>query len=308
MIDVKRSGEHRVQVIRDGVCIHDTGLFNNMLLDGYFSRLNNGSATAFTSGDSCMVGTGSKTVDPSDTALSSFIAINATPSNTSSYDGRSGGFFKYSIKRVFSFPFGSVIGNISEIGTLILRSGNQSTPLDTRVLLPSTVTVTASDQLIVTHVKHVWISELDSAGALTLDGNNYNFLIRPINASESSVKDYVLSEGNWAMSGVKPQQWGSFNFSSATLPSAGGTLSGVVGVKEQTPTVTVISPPSTLVGRLDIIWQASQANHAAGINGFVMIGTYSVNIHMFVCQFTPNIPKTASQRLTLNLQITHSRL
>jgi len=74
MINIKNRGEHRVQVFRDGECIKDTGIFKNLLLDGFFSRLTNKSAEGFNQNlgaQVCGVGSGTTPAATTDTTLQS---------------------------------------------------------------------------------------------------------------------------------------------------------------------------------------------------------------------------------------------
>lgn len=309
-MEIKRGGAQRLEVFRDGKCIHDTGIIPNMLLNGYFDRLTSLSGPIFSGDHHCLVGSGAVAVNPSNVSLGSFIAATKSVVVKGAYNGISDGYVKYSSSRKFSFPIGAVIGNISEVGTIISRSGTStSLPLDTRAVLPSTVTVTASDQLVVTHIKNVWFPSADSTGVLVLNGNNYNYVIRATNANTSGVLEAALNENLFSTFAASGAFWGYHSFSAATLPvTAGGPLTGTNYFRSDAPAVTKFAPPSLLVSRFNLSWSISMVNIPGGIDGFVMLGNGNFLDFLFYLQFTPKIPKLNTQQLMLQVQIVHSRI
>lgn len=311
MMNIRSRGKHRVQVMREGVCIEDTGFFNNMILDTFFNRLTglSGTFSESTSSQKCQVGTGTTPAAAGDVALESLLATKSgSDDRVAVYEGIAGGFISYSTTRVFSFTLGSVVGNVSEIGTQIDQN-QTGDPIDTRTVLPSTVTVTNQDQLVITHVRFTDFSTTDVTGSITLDSINYDYIIRPCNSAFSSANTAVSHLYNWSINGVAGVTWGRYGWEAGSLPvNAGDSWNGGTGDNyNDIPTTQEVAPSTTLEGKFNVVLAPNQANLTSGIKlmSFMLTGTGSQN--MFACQFTPNIPKLLTERLTFNMQITHAR-
>lgn len=312
MIDIKNRGEHRVQVFRDGECIKDTGIFKNLLLDGFFSRLTNKSAEGFNQGASaqiCGAGSGVAPAIPSNTTLQSPLGYKVGSTFVTAFVQTTATAHVFSATRVFSFSPGSIVGNVSELGTIIDRNNpSTSNPLDTRAILPTTVTVTAADQLVVTHIRYVEIPFNDVTGSLLLDGSNYNYVIRPANVTKPDVAGLVLNPRLWAVGTMASLYFGGQGGSSGALPvTSGASWSGPGGSTfNSSPVLATHTSPTLLEGGFDITYEPAVANISGGIKLLNMMSLNSV-IVLFAVQFTPNIPKTSSQRLRLDFKFTYSR-
>lgn len=181
------------------------------------------------------VGTGNATPSASDTHLSIFLAgttsagaINVTSNNTAPWSNTE------SIP--YTFPLGGVIGNIAELGALIgAVSGapSSTSPISTRALImvggsPGTITVTATDQLIVTYSMQ-WIYTAQGSGSVnvttdgtpvsvtwqvmpqTLGNSSTNYTAAPIAVLPSPSNGGAASNTSFVASTAAPTQVRTFD-------------------------------------------------------------------------------------------------
>lgn len=141
-------GEYKLSVLRRGVEVESTPWRPNLITDAGMDSL--GLAGSNSAWAMLAVGTGTTPPQFTDTALAAQVAQTGNggfpnngivSGNTCTHTG------------VFTFPLGGVVGNISELGIRGVASGS----LFTRALVtdgsgnPTSVTVTAADQLVVTY-------------------------------------------------------------------------------------------------------------------------------------------------------------
>ena len=171
MINTKISTKIYVKVYRDGVLFDELPVQKNLILAGQMSSLDQ-------CGRVLHVGTGSAAPLFSDTSLVGLVATATGASWVNSTSVLNGNTYEKESSTVIDFGVGSVVGNLSELGL----SGSASTgvDLDTRALFvdvlgdPTTITVTAQDQLVVTYflTKHIAMSPVTSSvllGGVTID-------------------------------------------------------------------------------------------------------------------------------------------
>lgn len=144
----KARGEFKLSVLRGGEEVSSTPWRPNLITDAGLDALARSGTTGWYY---LAVGTGTSSPAYTDTALASQVAQVAGsgwPSNGGVVSGNT-----CTHTQVFTFALGAVVGNISELG---IRSSTGGT-LATRALVtdeggsPTSVTVTAADQLVVTY-------------------------------------------------------------------------------------------------------------------------------------------------------------
>jgi hypothetical protein len=260
------------------------------------------------------VGTGSTAPTVNDTGLVSTLASktennDTTVSNTYSYDSDTDT-FEFVHSKSFPFPLGGVVGNISEVA--VFSNSTTSTTYNTlvsRALIvdslgdPSTITLTAEDQLVVTYTMVLQVPRTIS----------FNFSYNAV--------DYVL-EGK--LSTTNPDTGTGFSrllASSAasviaklsrstdvSYPSAtanglnnntGGwtSLTGAAGISLVTP----LNPSS--VRKTRIRFPLASSNYTEGIKCFALSNTSG-----WMFKFTPAFPKTANEILEIEFATDFVRL
>ena len=177
-------GFYLIEVIQqDGTLKQGSGLntpFKNLLLDNFFktvSPLGNGD-TISAEPAYCKVGTGSTPPSPVDTYLASQVARIGRSGQSYTYSNSIATGYWRQVATPFTFPVGSVVGNISEIGV----SNYEDSLLLSRSLIkdglgnPTTITLTATDQLKVKYTLRRTQPTTTTSGVLTLvrDGVSEN--------------------------------------------------------------------------------------------------------------------------------------
>lgn len=260
------------------------------------------------------VGTGSTAPTVNDTGLISTLTSktennDTTVSNTYSYNPETDT-FEFVHSKSFPFPLGGVVGNISEVA--VFSNNNISTTIDTlvsRALIvdslgdPSTITLTAEDQLVVTYTMVLQVPRTIS----------FNFSYNAV--------DYVL-EGK--LSTTNPEAgtgfsrllansvsatstWYSrptdFSYPSATSSGLNGnnagwtSLNGAATVSYATP----LNPSSVRKAR--IRFPLASSNYVEGIKCFAPTLTPG-----WMFKFTPAFPKTANEILEIEFATDFVRL
>lgn len=327
-VEIKSCGMQRVQVVRKGVEIIDTGFQKNMLLNGFFNKLTS-PTTGFNATDAYNrtdVGSGSTPPTATDTQLESRINKKLWSSVPVSVSGGSVNLvdntLDYTYTRTFAYTEGEVVGNISEIGTTFNANAQSPDQLDTRALVrddqgaPTTITVTSDDQLIVTH-KLITKYPLDGiTGSFDIGGTTHTWHWWPVN-STSYYSNQVL---------CRPA--GETILSMATTYSrlmAGGLVSPIMQAGQALPTYSggFVNPlfdyftgyerkpnPDVMVGTIDFWFAASAGNLPGGLIGALSLGNNESRGERVasILTFDPPIPKDNKHKLTLTMSVSYTRL
>lgn len=238
----KIRGEYCLEVVRGGETLCSTGWRPNLITDTGLDSL--AQVSSNNSWRNLSVGTGTTAPAPTDTALASRVAgrnisfsrLGVLSGNTCTHTG------------VCTFELGSVVGNITELGL----SGYSSGPLFTRALItdlngdPTSVTVTAEDQLVVTY-RVIFTVDMSIQTATVVDPNtdvsytiqaayetlttaidNYGIGIGALGSINSGTT-YSLVGGEFGMAGEPPSGGtsGSYGHSSGldqSTPYVPGTF------------------------------------------------------------------------------------
>lgn len=321
--DIGFRGEQNLQVLRDGVVVRETGFQPNLILDEWFTRLltpgNSGNLNGYSS-SRCAVGTGTTAPNPTQTNLVSFLA-GASGSNTDITVGSNGVISNYKelwIQRIFNFAEGAVVGNVAEVGTTIDNIVPiASTPLLTRALVvdvngnPTTIAVTAAEQLRVIHRLYTRLSNVPVTGTLSLTTggatNNYNYDLRLDDSAN---------------------QWGRYGFLDAPsyrdgFPGRGETVHQTMSQNPNlaAPTTSGTSVQigngaavsQTLISRVKtglsiaITWEipATSGNIAGGFEG-IKGGSWASTDWSLT--FSPKIPKTNLNKFRYTITFNFARI
>ena len=272
--------------------------FKNLIVD---QGLNNAASSAINNLVSrCKVGSSSDIPTTSDTALGQPVG-GYTPVVTSTYNHSSGNPVWYTYGRfTYTFPAGSVTGDLREIG-FFDSSGN----MFSHALIkdgagnPTTVTVLADEQLFVTYEVRKYPVETDQTGTfvLTINGvdTSFTYTARP------ALINTTISTNYWYGS----HQLGvDTNLDKYIVAYETQTLGSVTG----TPTGTAVAGSGTIdtyvagsfKSTLNCVFDPSVANFTNCIGSIMLCNGFQVS-------FDPAIPKNSDRRLVLPLSIVYSR-
>ena len=206
-IEAKAKGKCRVQVIDTltGKMRVDTGDFDNTLLNSFFTQIGGNNSAQM---NQCYAATDSA-VNVTDTTLNSLGYITA-PAVTSLPVVVNGNKTTSSKTSVFTFAAGAIVGNLSCIG---ISYNTSLTGLAVKTLIkdvngnPTTITVTATDQLVITHTLSITVEQYPAPFNLTIDGVSYSFQfmcswVTSLNSSTNGCEPFATGRTGAAVSNL----------------------------------------------------------------------------------------------------------
>jgi hypothetical protein len=300
----------------DGNVKHDTGWFDNLITDQGLDWLGTPPPNYNTTygvpyiNTHCGVGTGNTTPAYTDTRLTSFLAMfpSSTGSNVEGFSSRAyvaGPPAYWSSILVYSFATGAVVGNIAEVGTGNTASTDTQPQLFSHALIvdgsgnPTTITVTSADALTVNYELRMYLDLTDNTYSISISGVTYSGTYR--RAQVTSVPNYSYTLGH--------------NINGTTSGCYLDYYNGTIGSVTSTPSGTVAGGPnyvSTTLGTynlgsyyssLSTVAGTTVANLSGGISAIMTTsehGSYQFGL-------SPSIPKTSSQTLTINWNVSWAR-
>lgn len=316
-IRVKKSiaGRFRLCVLdgASGDVKEDTGWFDNLITDqclDWMGSVPPNYSIAYGEqaiGTHCGVGTGTTTPAFTDTQLTSFLAMHP-PSTGSSVVGFSSSSYNagppayWSGIRTYNFAIGAVVGNIAEVGIGNTIQTDTQPQLATHALImvsgsPGTISVTASDALVVYHDMRLYLDLTDNAYSFNISGVPYSGIYRM--AWVTTVPHYY-DNVYWDISyGVIR----TFNGYNGTIgPVTGGPTGSAGGAQLHPVTIgTYTNGTHTLSFQATV--PLDQDNLSGGISAFVLGSNFG--LYQFSC--SPAIPKTNLYTLTMNWNISWAR-
>lgn len=176
MIKTDIEGSFSVSIFRNNKEIKSTGRMKNLILEGAMDALD-------TLGPSLHVGTGTTAPTFSDTGLVSHLAAVNGSGWLESSPVLNGSTYEKESFNTFTFSTGAVVGNITELG--VSPSPNPAIQFQTRALFrdgagdPTTITVTAADQLVITYYVKKFITMIPTTSSVLSGGNVIDYTIRP---------------------------------------------------------------------------------------------------------------------------------
>lgn len=298
-------GEFRLEVRRNGLVVHDTGWFDNLILDQGLDRLTNTSPPNAI--DFCQVGTSSTTPAVGQTALGGYVATNVSRVTVSDVNTGSPNYYVEQI-REYTFTLGAINTNLAEIG-VGWQSGSGG--LFSRALIidgagsPTTLTVTSSEQLIAYYKISFRPRLTDAAGTLTLSSVGYAF-----NSRVASVGSF----GGSASNNLFSQQWGPISTGAFETRGTGASLGAITAgpsggtAVSTTPTSSVLAAytPGTFFRDTTITLAAGIHNPTGGI--VTMAISFNMGLR-WQWQFTPTaIPKDNTKQMVYGVRLAWARV
>lgn len=270
--------------------------FPNLITDyglnaiGYTNRILGTTGSQVRLCQFCRVGSGATPPNVADTSLVAQVG------STSVYSGgdttgaaTSAPYFSFA-RVTYRFAQGAAAGNLSEVGCGLTAAGSD---LFSRTLIkdssgnPTTVTVLEDEFLDVTYEVRQYMATEDTSGSVTINGVVYDWVARPAN---------VTSHGSWSI--ISLANWGSnIAYGGATLGPVTGQISGSTTGGVNPSDIPYVN--GSFRRRATVSWSLTQGNSAGGISGLLINAPRST----YQMSFSPPLPKTASNLLSLTLEV-----
>lgn len=273
--------------------------FDNLITNGGLERLGtagSGDVIAYV-----QVGTGSAAPANTDSALANWLAgTNRNYARASAYGGNPT--YHTEVTYTWQFDQGVAAGNLSEVGVGWASSGS----LFSRALIvdgsnnPTTITVQAIEFLTVTYKLRMYPPTADVSGTITLDGVDYDYIIRPGYAGSNS----------WGSHGFKAYGYSSDSSAYSYTGDIGAMTAGPTGTVSGVLSVPVAAYSAGSYKRtLDIDAGINSWNLAGGIRSVqLFLQGYGGESQMaWQCQFDPKIPKDNTKELSLTFDVSWAR-
>lgn len=293
------AGFINIQVKHADGTMSETGWFKNLILDTFFDRYA-ANSSIISNSITCRVGTGVTPPANTDTALVSQVATKVRTSGSDvlgTIDVPNNRVVAKSINQ-FIFNVGEVVANLNEIGFEFSPSSgllNSRSLTKNNMGVPTTITVTASDQLIVNYTLEVYIPLVDYIGTVVLDGVTYDVIGRVGNGFNKTVSDILLgvtASYDWFLSYGSSSVFGAQGVAptsaSGTASSSSTLFTSISGGKERQFEASI-----------------NQLNATGGIKVVSVAMGSGIG---FKYQFTPVIPKDATKLLRLRFRMTCTRV
>jgi len=282
-IDAGLSGRYRLQVIKNGAVLRDSGWFKNLITNQGMDYV----ATRTDYISSCQVGSGSAAPTFTDVALQSRITGVTGPAGNISINTND----RYLIiQRTFTFANGVAAGNIAEVG---VGTGASGATLFSRALvldsggLPTAITVLPGEDLVVFY--QLWIKQ--PTADFTAVASDRTFTIRASNVNLTDADGW----GNSLM-------FTAYGTSIAYTGGLGGITSDPSGSTGSTATYTNTAYVAGTYSRTSrITWGTNSANF--NVRSF----SWAMGPTRWQAEVNPVIPKTSGQTLRLGVVISWSR-
>lgn len=274
---MSREGRVRVERLRGGEVVQDTGFTQNLITDYGLGTMNGpGSISPFST-----LRVGSGTVPPqfSDTSL-----VNQIASAAASWTHAIVGGYAVSTAAVL-FPMGAVVGNVGEVGF----GSSSSSPLTTRALIkdengdPVVVPVLADEQLRVTYEVRCLIPTTPTVTTQVIGGVSTTVTVTA--QATTSAKDW-----HGIVAGDSANSWGTRASPGSHAPSSSVNLTTSRGARTT--------------------WGPDAGNAVGGITSISSTWSFSSTQQghgAWLIEFNPPLAKTSSKSLTLSLSVVTTR-
>lgn len=266
--------------------------FPNLITNGGLNQI--GSTSNWLSG--CSVGSGNTAPADTDTHLAALISTSTNIIGTSSSVLNVSPFYG-SVINTYFFPAGAATGTLAELGV-----GFSPTALFSRALIlnsngsPTTITVSSNESLTVFYEFRHLPPLTDVTGSVNISGIVYDYTLRAANAGA----------GNWA-----PSTLGDIG--GAVLVTAfAGDIAALTSAPSGTSAVedSGVDPGYTLgsfANNRSSVFGSASANFGGIGSLLVLCGQTNETMGQFQVGFSPVLPKTDSQSLTLIVQQSWAR-
>lgn len=294
---LRMQGQYRCVLNQGTKQERDSGWFDNLITNGGLDRIGDSAAMLY-----CSVGTGTAAAAYTDNALQAFVAAAANGGNPARSEvGATAPNYEFSEMTVFRFNQGAAVGNMAEVGVGWVNNGtglwSRARILD-GVGAPTTLTVTAIDQLSVYYKLTHKPVLTDRTGVVNLSGTDYAYTARLCEATGFSFNFLAGGTDNFILSLCAAHDssmvlvpitngWGSYQeFNVGTLTP----ISYVPGNRYRDTLMTI--PPG-------------KANFAGGLGGITILISQN-RVYRYV--FTTPIPKDNTKTLSLTFRVAWDRI
>lgn len=276
--------------------------FDNLLLDSFFTLLQNRFNSTTTPGIQdfrsrskyCKVGTGTAAPAATQTGLQALLATSPFVTTSLSFPAPYvlDSVYCQDFQMVFTFDLGAVVGNLTEIGIAVEPQTGSETFCRALIVdgggTPTTLTVTADDQLIVTYTLTLKGVDAAGSGTVVLNGVTYNWTSnRFAMASITAIQMLCVTTNSTVNSYQSTSVFGAFN----VVPTLS---SGTAG--------SLVTPLGTVPGEVRYGFTAtiSQMNATGGIK--------CISIGPSKFSFTPVLPKDSTKTLSMTFSHQFTRI
>lgn len=281
---------------RDGKVIRDSGgLQPNMIMN---AGLDNLALVSIDGATSVMnVGTGSTAPAVGQTTLVAEVATARAGSPTRTAPAYVTGPPAYWYRRAtYTFLEAFANGNLTEVACF---QGAGAFPMWMRQLLkdaggvPTTVTKTNLDQLVITYEWRFYHQTADVVTSLTFSGTTYAVTTRPHSVTNALTGQFVTKGPN-----ANP---GEYALETDVLVAINAAQAQTAGGSSASETQTAYVNGNYYL-EWQGVWDIADANFATGIGiitHYGIDGAGGLQSHMFQSQFVPKIAKTNTKKLTM---------
>ena len=288
--------------------------FQNLITNNGLDLLNGDISDISTILNYCRLGTGSTTPTFTDTNLAAPLT-DYVGGGTLTYTSQTTTSPYYvQTSRSYVYAQGAVVGNISELG--VFRTNNPTSPsMFSRSLIkdsggnPTTITVTAIEQLTVIYRLRTYFTQHQrNSGTIEVVYNsvttNYNYTLY-----HTPITVYGTNSGSFHFYGLgSGYTYSAYTFTPAVSPvtyPTGNTI-GIVGAYVTRGAYTT----GTFNRDITLSFPPNAANHASGVAavGFCTSAPGGgVDYFKYHIHFTPSIPKTNTDTLTIRVNVSWGR-
>ena len=287
--------------------------FDNMILDAGLNQACGAAGTASLV-TNCQIGTGNTAPSAAQTALVARVASTANiievPSANAAYVAGSPAYVNGSWK--YRFALGAVVGTMAEIGVGWASAGS----LWARALIttsggtPTTITVLADEQLDVVYTLRVYSAGVDGSGSVVLGGITYNYVSRRANFSASPSNPILYLPASLCGYNDSNGQWAQMTMYTGVIGLETAAPAGTSAVSYPNGTATPAAYSNNSYQRaVTYTCGLSGGNVAGGAKSILVTRCPAAGLSngSFQFEFTPNIPKTASNTLSLTFMYSLAR-
>ena len=284
-------GSYTLRLLRKGRVVAERS-FDNIITNGGLERLMNGAGAALTT---CYVGTGTSAPAVGNTTLATPLASTSTSVGATTANAGTAP-YKNTYTKLFEFPLGAVVGNVTEIGVgwgsglfsraLVLDGGGS----------PTALTVTASDILQVTYKIEQTPGVTSTTGSFLLNGSSLGYTARIINVTQNAFS-YMATNGY-----MNPSFWAGV-YETGTLAAITDAAPTGAGAGMNSSTNAAYTS-GTYERSATISFALANGNFAGGIGSMVVVVGNGWTYHIV---FASPIMKTASQTLSLGVKYSISQ-
>lgn len=314
--NVKLSGHFTVELIDHKTGLINTHLeFDNILTDGLFEGIGNGSIILGSAFNALEVGTGQVTglnsPSSSNTTLVSPLSPRTTnetfsPVVTFVSSSSSGSYWSKIVTREFTET--EVNGNLTELGFWTNTSGGtlvNRTSFKDADGSPTIITKTSNFILRVKFENRMYIDVVDVTGSINLGGSLYDYIIRPIGISTTWNSGLFNLFGRWQGYANAYESASLQDVTSSVVPNTVNNSNGNLIYESYVPGEKSLN--------FIVNFNNNNANFFSGIQYILLNHTFGMNPQesqnpLWQIHFSPKIPKISSNQLSLKLNQSFGRM